>query len=550
MPDGANRPNADQSPESLTNDAELEDVEQQPGFDLGRIDLSLLGSPVVVRAMAGIAVASLILAWPQRTDRILARLIGLALIALGTTSMWNAVRSRPRLWLTAVLALAGSLLGVTLLVSPDRSEVLLARLIGGVLTAVAVRDLISLRGGHTTESRSWIISRSLATLGAGTLLLAFPAEVFATATTLAALGWIAMSLLVIMISLDARTTGVTDYAESTRLIGAWLDERPKSVDDRQALYDKILFEGPATTRRIVRFFTLMGFASVIASMGVITDSTAVVIGAMLIAPLMTPLMAMAISLVMGWPRRLSRATLVAAGGIVFAIAVGVVIGLLVPSVIDTTANSQIAARSSPTMLDLITAVAAGSAGAYGLSRPDVSDSLPGVAIAISLVPPLSVVGIAYSQGDWQAGHGALLLFLTNMLAILIMGGLTFIVTGVTPVRRVAENQHRVRSSLAAVAALAAAVLGALLLNGTEVATNVLEQSSAEDTIADWLDEHPDYSVVRVTLGEQTVTATIVGPSTDPPSAESLAPRLRAALGRPVTADIRLIIEERDVATAD
>jgi len=162
---------------------------------------------------------------------------------------------------------------------------------------------------------------------------------------------------------------------------------------------------------------------------------------------MTPLMGMAISLVMGWPNRLTRSAVVAAAGILLAISIGLLLGWIAPTVIDTTTNGQILARSTPTILDMITAVAAGAAGAYGLSRPDVSDSLPGVAIAISLVPPLSVVGIAYSQSDWEAGSGALLLFATNMVAILIVGGITFVFTGVTPLARITENQHRVRTAV-------------------------------------------------------------------------------------------------------
>jgi uncharacterized hydrophobic protein (TIGR00271 family) len=532
--------------DSLTDDAELEDLDEQAGLDLSRLDTSLLRNPVVARALAGIAVAVMVLAWPQRTDRILARLIGVALLVIASTSLWAAMRARPRRPLSAALGLVGILVAVALVASPDQSETLLARLVGAGLIVTAARDL----GQRDQQSRAWIISRSLALIGAGALLLAFPTQVFSAVTTIAALGWIVLSALVIVVSLDPRTDGVTDYDEATHLIGSWLDQRPKSVDDRQALYDKILYEGPLTSRRMIRFFTLMGFASVIAAMGVITDSTAVVIGAMLIAPLMTPLMGMAISLVMGWPNRLARSSLVAVGGVGFSIAIGVVLGLIVPTVIDTATNGQITARSSPTTLDLITAIAAGAAGAYGLSRPDVSDSLPGVAIAISLVPPLSVVGIAYSQGDWSSGNGALLLFLTNAFAILVMGGVTFIATGVTPVRRVAENQHRVRSALAAVATLGAVIIGGLLLNGTQIATNLVEQSSIEATISDWLDGYPDHSLVRVTLDGDTITTTIVGPSAGAPTAQSVAADLRQALDRPITADVRLIVEERDIATID
>lgn len=536
--------------ESLTSDADLEDLGERPGFDLSKIDISLLTSPVVVRALGGIAVATLVLIWPDRSDRILARLIGIAVVVLASTSLWSALRSRPRRLIEAAVALAGMVVALALVASPNQSETLLARLIGAAIIVVGLRDLVELARSDDRESWAWIVTRSIAQLTAGALLVLFPNEVFAATTTIAALGWIGLSLVVIVVSLDVGKTGVADYSESTRLVGHWLAERPKSVDDRQALYDKILYEGPRTGRRVIRFLTLMGFASVIASMGVITDSTAVVIGAMLIAPLMTPLMGMAISLVMGWPRRLGRSALVAVSGIAFAIGLGVLLGLSVPAVIDTATNSQIVARSSPTVLDLITALAAGSAGAYGLSRPDVSDSLPGVAIAISLVPPLSVVGIAFSQGDWAAGNGALLLFCTNMLAILVMGGVTFVATGVTPIRRVAENQHRVRSSIAAITAFGALVIGALLLNGTQIASDLFEQSSTEDAVNTWLDEYPDHALVRVVLDGDTITATIVGPSAGAPTAESLANELGRELGHSVTADLRLIVEERDTAVSN
>jgi uncharacterized hydrophobic protein (TIGR00271 family) len=204
---------------------------------------------------------------------------------------------------------------------------------------------------------------------------------------------------------------------------------------------------------VARFVTLMTFAAVIATMGVLNDSTAVVIGAMLIAPLMTPLMGIAISVVMGWPSRLTRSALIALAGVVLTIAISYLLTRMAPATFDPTTNGQIVSRSTPTVVDLITATAAGAAGAYGLSRPDVSDALPGVAIAISLVPPLSVIGIAYAEEEWAAGNGALLLFTTNALAIVIMGGVTFVLTGVTPLRQVAENQQRVRTATASVVAL-------------------------------------------------------------------------------------------------
>lgn len=531
--------------DGLTGD-ELEDTTERTGYELVPIDAKLLTSPVVLQALAGIAVGFAVLAWPNRTDRILARLVGLALVWLAATSIRAAIMGRrSRAWVTIASGLAGLAAGAFLVASPDQSTVFLGRLIGLAIAVVAVRNLPS-----TTEVRTnrTSIASSLALLALSLLLLGFPEDILAATTTVVALGWIVVSILVVVVSLDARTSGTTGYDGIVELAGRWLDDRPKSADARQALYAKILYEGPYTQRRIFRFFTLMGFASVIASMGVLTDSTAVVIGAMLIAPLMTPLMGMAMSLVMGWPNRLARSTTIALSGIVFAIGTGALLGFIAPTVIDTATNTQIIGRSSPTILDLIIAVAAGGAGAYGLSRPDVSDSLPGVAIAISLVPPLAVVGIAYSQGDWSSGNGALLLFTTNMVAILVVGGLTFIATGVTPVARVAENQHRVRTSVAAVAIAAAVVIGALLLNGSQTAANLFELSRTESTVDLWLVDAPLHSVVRVQIENDTVTATIVGPSDGMPTVNQLADDLTDALDRAITVDVRLIVEERLTAT--
>lgn len=533
--------------DSLMSETELDDTSERTSFGLVPIDAALLTNPVVLRAVAALGIGFAVLLWPNRTDRILARLVGLAFIWLAATAVYAALRQRPLAALNLVGAIPALAAGAFLVLTPDQSATFLGRVIGAVVLTGAVRHVIA--GVRNAERRGWL-APTIAFAATGALLLLFPEEILAAATTVVAVAWIVLSLLVVIISLDARTTGTMSYSRAADLAGAWLRDRPKTADARQALYDKILYEGPNTQRRVIRFFTLMTFAAVIASMGVLTDSTAVVIGAMLIAPLMTPLMGMAISLVMGWPNRLARAALMAVGGIVLAIGIGALLGLVAPTVIDSATNSQIAGRSNPTILDLIIAVAAGGAGAYGLSRPDVSDSLPGVAIAISLVPPLSVVGITYSQGDWGAGHGALLLFTTNMVAILVVGGLTFVATGVTPIARVAESQHRVRTSLAAVATAAVIVISGLLLNGTETATNLFEQSRMETTVAGWLSDAPLHRLVSAHIDNDTVTAVVVGPSDGLPAVPDLADDLGAALSRTIEVDVRLIVEERLTATSD
>ncbi len=527
------------------DEEELADSTDRTGYELVPLDASLLKNVAVIRAIAAILIGLAVLAWPDRTNTILSRLVGVAFVWLSVTSLWAAIRQRQLQWASTLVAIAGVAVGVFLLASPDRSASFLGRLLGVALLAEAIRRIID----RDPESpRRTTFAPVGALIAAGALMLAFPEDLLTGAAMVASLGWICLSLVVVIVSLDARTAGTTSYSGAFELTWKWLNDRPKSVEARQALYAKILYEGEVARQKVIRFFVLMGFAVLIASMGVLTDSTAVVIGAMLIAPLMTPLMGMAISLVMGWPNRLTRSALIAFAGIIFAIGIGALIGLLSPTVIDTATNSQITSRSSPTILDLIIAVAAGGAGAYGLSRPDVSDALPGVAVAIALVPPLAVVGISYSQGDWASGSGALLLFATNMLAILVVGGLTFVATGITPIARIADTQHRVGTALAAVVVGAVIVIGGLLLNGTQSARNLFEQSGTESTIEDWLSDAPTHRFVNASLDGDTVTTVVIGPVDGLPDVEALAQQLSDSLGRPVTADVRLIVEERLTAT--
>lgn len=535
--------------DSLVDEVALADDTSESNFLWSRVDVSILRDPGVIRSLAVIPLGLMVVLWPERSDRILAALIGIGLIAVSATSAWTAIRLRPRGWLRLATSLAGAAAGALLLALPDRSTVFLGRMIGVGLAAVAVRRLVDdWRAGEA--DRTWLGFRTLALLGVAALLLAFPAELVTAASTMLAICWIGFAVVVLIVSLDRNQADRVGSADSGRLVMAWLAERPKSLDDRTALYDKVLFDGPLSGKRVIRFFTLMVFAAVIASMGVISDSTAVVIGAMLIAPLMTPLMGMAISLAMGWPRRLARSSLMAFGGIVTTISIGALLGLTVPAVIDVATNSQIVSRATPTLLDLIIAVAAGAAGAYGLSRPDVSDSLPGVAIAISLVPPLAAVGISWSQGDWDAGSGALLLLSTNMIAILVVGGITFVFTGVAPIAHLADSRHRVRTSVAAIGTAAAIVLGLLLVNNVQVATNLFDASSIDDAVDEWIEPHPEHGVVRTEVDGNIVTVAIIGPADGAPNAADLAQLLDLELGRRMTADVRLIVEERDIARSD
>jgi uncharacterized hydrophobic protein (TIGR00271 family) len=179
----------------------------------------------------------------------------------------------------------------------------------------------------------------------------------------------------------------------------------------------------------VDFFVMIGLAAAIATFGLLQNSPAVIIGAMLVAPLMAAIFGLSLGVVRGDLRLLRRAGSATLRGVLLAIAVATLLGLLVPA---ATPQSEILSRTRPSLLDLGVALASGAAGAYALSRKGVSAALPGVAIAAALVPPLATVGIGLALGQGRIAVGAALLFLTNLVAITAAGGLVFLWLGFRP----------------------------------------------------------------------------------------------------------------------
>jgi uncharacterized hydrophobic protein (TIGR00271 family) len=190
--------------------------------------------------------------------------------------------------------------------------------------------------------------------------------------------------------------------------------------DIEQMRDQVFFEGPERKRRLSRYWLLLLLSAVIATAGVVSDSTATVIGAMIIAPLMTPILGW------GWVvltdrANLGRCLLLLAAGAAAVVVVSWLLGHVVPYPVVAATNSQVAARVTPRLVDLVAALATGAVGSVALARPDISDTLPGVAIAISLVPPLAVAGLTLQSGAPGQCLGALLLFATNVAAILASG---------------------------------------------------------------------------------------------------------------------------------
>jgi uncharacterized hydrophobic protein (TIGR00271 family) len=153
---------------------------------------------------------------------------------------------------------------------------------------------------------------------------------------------------------------------------------------------------------------------------------------MIVAPLMTPILGTALSVVLA-DRRLILVNLgMVIAGAACVIGIAFLLGLTSHTLLVAETNAQIAARVSPRLIDLVAALATGAVGAFAMVRTDVSDTLPGVAIAISLVPPLAVVGLTLESGAADQALGALLLFGTNVTAIIATGTVIFLAYRVRP----------------------------------------------------------------------------------------------------------------------
>jgi uncharacterized hydrophobic protein (TIGR00271 family) len=206
------------------------------------------------------------------------------------------------------------------------------------------------------------------------------------------------------------------------VIRARLTGESRTPDEiRDAVY---LFDGDTAAKQS-RFWLLLLLSAVIATTGVIGDSTATVIGAMIIAPLAVPIQGAAVAIAYGELRPLLLSVAIVAGAMSLVVVLAAAIAVVLPELHPPSHNSQITGRASPTIVDLVAAATTGLAGAFAVGRRDIGDILPGVAIAISLVPPLAVVGVAGEAGDWDSAWGALLLFLTNVLAIVVVGTAVF-----------------------------------------------------------------------------------------------------------------------------
>jgi len=175
------------------------------------------------------------------------------------------------------------------------------------------------------------------------------------------------------------------------------------------------------------FLLMMCLSTAIAALGLLINAPAVIIGAMVVAPLMTPLIAAGCALVRGDLSLFYNSIRAMLFGSLVALGVSIVIGVLIP---NDTITIEMVSRGKPDILDLFVGLFAGGAAAYATSRPKVTAALVGVAVAAALVPPVATVGLALTDGNMLVAEGAGILFITNLVSIIIGAAAMFYLMGI------------------------------------------------------------------------------------------------------------------------
>jgi len=293
----------------------------------------------------------------------------------------------------------------------------------------------------------------------------------------------------------------------------------------------------------VDFFVMSGLAAAIAALGLLLNSPAVIIGAMLVAPLMQAIIGLGLGVVQGNLRLLRLAVSATLRGALLAIAVGLLMGLAVP---DGSPTAEMLSRTHPTLLDLGVALVSGAAGAYALCRKDVSAALPGVAIAAALMPPLATVGLGLALGSSHIAVGALALFLTNLVATSAAGGLVFLWLGFRPAPGKQKHKRVFRSGVLGMVALLvaiSAVLGALTVSALREAAfqRTVQAALAEEVatmgqveLANWQITGDDGETVHMEVHVRATRPVLYQETVD------LQARLALRLQRPVALALTVI----------
>jgi uncharacterized hydrophobic protein (TIGR00271 family) len=306
----------------------------------------------------------------------------------------------------------------------------------------------------------------------------------------------------------------------------WRDVVVETVD-QAAVIEKRRLE----CRMSARYMFMSAMSGGIAILGLLLSSPAVVIGAMLLSPLMDPIMGLGFALAVGdyrWLRQSARSLL---WGSLIAVVLCALIVFLSPL---QSITPEIAARTRPNLFDLMVALFSALAGAYAMIRGR-EGTIVGVAIATALMPPLAVVGFGFATFNWPVFSGSLILFVTNLITIAFIAALMARLYGF----RTALSQRHSRVQNAIMVTAFVGLMVPLALSLTQIANEATGARAVRTAILDNFDPRSRLSEVNIDWDSEpvAVNATVLTPSLDADAEGRISAALQRALDEPVALDL-------------
>lgn len=265
-------------------------------------------------------------------------------------------------------------------------------------------------------------------------------------------------------------------------------------NQRQGVMDKLI----ADTQPNIGFIGLAAISSLIATFALLIEDIPVLVGAMLIAPFLTPTLLIGMGIIRGELNLLKKGLITLLAGIVIGIIFSVIITLISPI---KEIGDEIMTRSSPTLIQLFIAVLAGGAAAFSYSYRKIRAVLAGAFIALALVPPISIIGIGIATWNLEILGGASLLLTANVIGLTIASVAVFFLLGFRP-RNTMENLRGVKLGiiwLAVLFFLIALPLGYIMQN---IIDKVQIEDASRKVISRQLNKYPDSEVTNISSQEK------------------------------------------------
>ncbi|WP_084104782.1 DUF389 domain-containing protein [Demequina sp. NBRC 110056] len=495
-----------------------------------------ISNPASLKGLFAIIGGALVLLLPDLTEFLLQLLIFIGLVLTAVLEVIYAVTGRKRIgparrsrfwaFIRGLSALLFAVVIAALTLQVDDGAAI------GVTLVIIVSGLyLTVRGAIVTiaalvrrqQEHRWIrVTAGVIAMALGVLAFSSPDSV--STTVIASVATVAIVLGLVLVTWGMRraegSVSRLEPATATVLEVLWDWIRSSDIGDRRRedLAETLYHEPPDRLAKRSAWWVMLGLSVAIATYAVLADSTAVVIGAMLVAPLMVPILGLAGAIVNGWTRRAVESSLLVAFGTGVAILLALALSQWAPTAVQLDVNSQVTSRVTPTLLDMLIAIAAGAAGAFATIDKRVSSSIAGVAIAVALVPPLAVVGITLGAGRGDDAAGAFLLFLTNFVSIVLSAAVVFVLGGFAKQSVLRSNTTGILTTVVPFVAVAMVILVPLMFNSDGIVNTAQRETEAEDIVEEWLGDDSEIAVQGIDVDGREVTVDLIGvgplPDTD------------------------------------